>query len=192
MIPLMNKYNLDKIIKKIPHNVQKNISGEFKFTNGQEEVYKKFDRKMWIHGQTRFGKSHLLARKLIEIMMNAKRAIKADWFEAKEIDMLFLQQYGERQDLRDYHNELERISKLDVLIINDIDKLSKDTKGKYSHHKSNQLWSLFDECIAPVKIIMVSANCSITKFCYTMSDDIIRDTLRSRLEVDIVPCEIGI
>ena len=200
----IKKYNaaiLSKIIEKIPALVRKNLSfkqvdGIFKYTNDfkprpdQESVCAALKNKCWISGETRKGKSHIVAERVISLARVAKKILRIEWMEAKDFDNLIMMQYGENSDKYEYNKMKLRMAELDILILNDFDKIGKDVNKKFSVFKSTEIKDFCDNVFPEIPVFIVTANSTMENFMNTFADQEVAKTIWSRFVSDLTPEEI--
>lgn len=198
-----NMRSLERIIDKIPHLVSKNLSyrkidgvykasERFRMRPKQIEAVAKFTNNFWISGESGAGKSHLVAERIIHLAMKSKKILSMDWIEAKEFDDLLLLQYGENSDKFEYSKRKKWMSTLDILVLNDWDKIGKGADKKYSVFKSNEIKDFADNVFPEIKVFIITANYSMSDFMQTFADQEVAATIWSRFSEDLVTTEIKI
>lgn len=197
-----NTKNLESLLRSIPQPVRKNLSyreidgkftiHEFVKKPDQVKTCEKLTNKMWLYGDTRKGKSHIIAERVILMAQKAERILSMRWMEAKDFDDLLLMQYGEQADKLEYSKIKRRMAKLDILVLNDWDKIGKGPDKKYSTFKSNEIKDFADNVFPEIKVFIVTANCSMESFMTTFADQEVAPTIWSRFSEDLTPNEVAI
>lgn len=198
-----NTNSLEILVEKIPLLVRRNLSfrkvdGVYRFCNDfvmrpeQTDADGKFKNNLWISGESRLGKTHLVAERIIQIARKSKKVLSMDWMEAKDFDDLLLLQYGEQSDKLEYSRRKNRMAKLDILVLNDWDKIGKGPDKKYSVFKSNEIKDFADNVFPEIKVFIVTANSTMEKFMGAFLDQEVAATIWSRFSEDLTPTEIKI
>ena len=188
-VPIFNEKVWKYIYDQIPAMIRKNLSPDFKdietaFRPSQLLAAKKLGKKNWIYGKSGVGKTLMTFENLRRRLKNEKnKFIRARYYYGEDFDKLFIDQYGDKG----VRAELESMRNLDLIIIDDIDKI-----GGMTEHKGYKLLNLFHTQIGDIPNIEITSNCSIKDFCSRIKDPTVSEPLNSRLIGHITPNEVEV
>ena len=185
-IPVYNLRVWQFIHRNIPDMLSSFISNDFnqkgELDNKQKELITQIGKRCWIHGKSGKGKSHLFLEKIrLGLKSEKLKFIRARYYHGEMFEKLFIDQYSDKYS----REELENIGNLDLIYIDDIDKI-----GDMTSHKSYKLLNIFNNQIEKIPMIYISSNLSVKAMCDKIKDPTVSDPLYTRLVGNITPIEL--
>jgi len=153
---------LKKLSECLPGNINLDTHEKREYQHSAKKLLKPdADRGIWIHGATGTGKTHLLAMALRTRIEKLPYLVEFKWLKAKALLNLWLDQYGDNKAKA--KAEIESIFDVNVIVLDDIDKI-----GNFTESRESEFFSMLDRLRDMKKIVYATSQFSIKEFCGKM------------------------
>jgi len=183
-IQVFNKEVWEYLYNRIPEMNRVNMG--CKLNDKQLAILHNNNKKLWVHGSTRQGKTQVIFEKIKHILKTEKRFLTARYIPAYELGKMFSERFS-NYEYQEAYNDLMSMSKnnLNILFLDDFDKI-----GTLTSNRINELYELVYNKLDGIEYIFITANLSIKDFCNNIGAGNISAPIYSRLKNFVTTEEI--
>lgn len=122
---------------------------------------------LWISGPAEIGKTHAVGWMVAKRINDAQKPFSWSWFSARQIFEAWTNQYADEFDKRSAAREvMNALSRHDLIIVNDFDKMGKVTEARQEH-----LFDMIDGIHQRGAALLAPCNVTINEFCERIGNE---------------------